>query len=36
MAPFEIAAIAWCGMQQTGFPFLIGIVALLMLIPVQV
>ncbi|EWM28413.1 atp-binding sub-family c (cftr mrp) member 4 [Nannochloropsis gaditana] len=36
MAPFEIAAIAWCGVQQTGFPFLIGIAALLMLIPVQV
>lgn len=36
LAPFEILAIMWCGVHETGLPFLIGMLALLLLIPIQV
>lgn len=36
LCPLEILAITWCGVAETGLPFLIGMLALLLLIPIQV
>jgi len=36
LAPLEILAITWCGVMETGLAFLIGMLALLLLIPIQV
>ena len=36
LGPLEILAITWCGVDETGLPFLIGMLALLLLIPIQV
>lgn len=35
LSPFEIVAITWCGVTETGLPFMVGMLVLLCLIPIQ-